>query len=84
MFKETPEFPLNINMIRYLDPSFVEAMSLESVKNLKEDKEVESKIIFKIPKDKNYSNEELLKAGVDLAYTLKIYCYFLWNKKIPA
>ena len=70
MFKETPEFPLNINMIRYLDPSFVEAMSLESVKNLKEDKEVESKIIFKIPKDKNYSNEELLKAGVDLAYTL--------------
>ncbi len=63
-------FPLNINMIRYLDPSFVEAMSLESVKNLKEDKEVESKIIFKIPKDKKYSNEELLKAGVDLAYTL--------------
>ena len=70
MFKETSEFPLNTNMIRYLDPQFIEAMSLESVKKIKQDKEVESKIIFKIPQGKNYSNEELLKVGVDLAYRL--------------
>lgn len=70
MFKETSEFPLNTNMIRYLDPKFIEAVSLDSVKKLKEDKEVESKIIFKIPQGEDYSNEELLKAGVDLAYTL--------------
>ena len=70
MFKETAEFPLNPNMIRYLDPAFIEAMSLDSVKKLKEDKEVESKIIYKISQDEKYTKEELLKFGVDLAYSL--------------
>ncbi len=70
MFKESAEFPLNTNMIRYLDPAFIEAMSLESVKKLKADKEVESKIIYKISPDEKHSKKELLKMGVDLAYTL--------------
>ena len=70
MFKETAEFPLNPNMIHFLEPAFIEAMSLESAKKLKADKDVDSKIIYKISQGENYTNKELLKAGVDLAYTL--------------
>lgn len=71
MFKESSEFPLNMNMVRFLDPGFIETISLETVKRLKEhEDDVEGKIIFKIPAGEKYSNEELLKLGVDLAYTL--------------
>ena len=70
MFKETAEFPLNPNMIHFLEPAFIEAMSLESAKKLKADKDVDSKIIYKISHGENYTNKELFKAGVDLAYTL--------------
>lgn len=70
MFKEIPGFPLNMNMVHFLEPGFIEVMSLETAEKLSSDKDVQSKIIFKIPTDKKYSNEELLEKGVDLAYSL--------------
>lgn len=70
MFKESKEYPLNKNMVQFLSPEFIEAMSLDSVKALKSNENVSSKIIYKIPSDKEFSNEELLKLGVDFAYKI--------------
>ncbi len=68
MFKESKEFPLNTNMLRFLEPEFIEAMSLESAKKLKNSDYVLSKIIYKIPSGEKYTNEELLNCGIDYAY----------------
>lgn len=72
MFKETPETPLNKNMIQYMDPAFLEISSLEKVKIIKSYPDMESKIIYKIPAgfEKKYTNEELLEMGIDYVYQL--------------
>lgn len=70
MFKQSKKFPLNKNMIFFLEPDFIEAMSIEAAKELKNTDYVSSKIILKIPSGETYSNEQLLEAGVDYAYQL--------------
>lgn len=71
LFKETAESPLNFNMLCYLEPSFIEVISFDTIKKLKQTKGIKSKIIFKIPKDKDYTNKELLELGIDLAYKVQ-------------
>lgn len=70
LFKETTESPLNFNMLHYIEPDFVEVISFETIKKLKQYKEIKSKVIFQIPQDKDFSNQELLNLGIDLAYKL--------------
>lgn len=70
LIKETPECPLNLNVLHYVEANFVEISSLSTIKRLKEDRAIKSKIIFKVPENKNYTNEELVELGVDYAYKL--------------
>lgn len=68
MFKETKGFPLNQNMLRFLDPKFAEVISLESSKTIKANKNITCKLVYQIREGENYSNEELISAGIDYIY----------------
>ena len=70
MFKEMKGFPLNQNMLRFLEPQFAEVASLESAKILKNNKHITSKIVYKIREGEKYTNKELLEAGIDYTYKL--------------
>ncbi|MFA6708110.1 MAG: hypothetical protein WCR79_00205 [Fusobacterium sp.] len=68
LFKETEENPLNLKVIEYLSPNFLEVSSLKSLNRIKANKNIDSKIIFKVNNKKTIINEELLSKKIDLAY----------------
>lgn len=68
LFKETQKNPLNLSIVEYLSPTFLEVSSLESVNKIKANKNIESKIIFKVSGNKRIISSQLLKKKIDLAY----------------
>lgn len=66
LFKESKIDSSSLSVIENLDPRFVEISTIESLKILKNKKNIKSKIIFKIKEE--ISKEELLKYGVDFVY----------------
>lgn len=68
LFKETKENALNLKIVEYLSPDFLEVSSLESIKKIKENKNIESKIIFKVKGENEIKNLEMLSSNIDLIY----------------
>lgn len=66
LFKELKIDSSSLNLIENLDPKFVEVSSLKDLKNLKSDKNIKSKTIFKITNE--ISEKELVDLGVDFIY----------------
>lgn len=66
LFKESTLDTSSLSVIKNLEPAFIEVSSLESLKILKKNSTVKSKIIFKITKE--ISEEDLLNLGVDFIY----------------
>lgn len=66
LFKELKIDSSSLNLIENLDPKFVEISSLKDLKNLKSDKNIKSKTIFKITDE--ISEKELIDLGVDFIY----------------
>lgn len=71
IFKEEKHNPLNFNIIENLDPDFIEISSFDTLKKIKYNTNIKSKIIFKILDKKDLSNSLLLKKGIDFIYILK-------------
>lgn len=67
LFKETKKNPLNLSIVEYLSPNFLEVSSLESIDKIKANKNIDSKIIFKV-NNRRINNGQLLKKKIDLAY----------------
>ena len=68
LFKETKENSLNMKIVEYLSPDFVEISDVDSLKRIKNNKNIESKIIFRLHKNHKYDDEELIKLGIDYCY----------------
>ena len=66
LFKESKIDSASLSVIENLDPRFIEVSSVESLKLIKNRKNIKSKIVFKM--HNNVSKEELLKLGVDFIY----------------
>lgn len=71
IFKEDKHNPLNFNIIENLDPEFIEISSFETLKKIKNNTNIKSKIIFKIIDESNLDNSDFLNKGIDFIYLHK-------------
>lgn len=68
LFKETKENALNLKIVEYLSPNFLEVSSFDSIRKIKENQNIESKIIFKVKDESENKNLEMLRNNIDLIY----------------
>ena len=69
LIKENPTFPLNLNVLQLIEPHLIEVKSLNTLKDIKSAKNLNSKILFKKNNEEKYSNSQLKKMGVDYVYS---------------
>ncbi|NME36092.1 MULTISPECIES: hypothetical protein [Fusobacterium] len=71
IFKEDKHNPLNFNIIENLDPEFIEISSFDTLKKIKHNTNIKSKIIFKTSITEDLNNSNLFSKGIDFIYIHK-------------